>query len=243
MHQGRLSDALTAELAEPEPDTELLALLKKLEDVLEALREKRYAQAVRLAAALKPVADFEPDPLQVGVTALEQSGKQLGRGGAEEALTLLDGVLHPLLAAERETQRGTAYVFLGETETAETAFERATELDPKHYRALTNLGNLQLEAGRTDEAVVLYERAIRLNESFPNAHHNLGVAYRRKGQVSKSVAAIRRAQKVSRRRDGEEARSVVRSVAGTQGRKYFKWVLYGAAALGLYFLLRAQGVL
>ena len=240
---GRLQGALAAELAEAEPDTERLTLLKRLGEVLESLREKRYAQAVKLASALESVADFEPQPLRAGVATLEKSGKHLDRGEAEEALALLDEVLYPLITAERETQRGTAYVFLGEAKTAETAFSSAAELDPRHYRALTNLGNVQLEAGRTDEAIVLYERAIRLNENFPNAHHNLGVAYRRKGQVNKSVAAIRRAQKVSRRRDGEEARGAVRSFAGTQGRKYFKWVLYGVGAVVVYFVLRAQGVL
>ncbi len=243
LKEGRLSEALSAELAEAEPDAELLVLLKRLDDVLEYLREKRYAQALKLAARLEPVGDFEPDAVRASVAVLEQSGKELGQGKAKEALTLLDEVPHPLLAAEHETQRGTAYVFLGETETAETAFKRAAELDPKHYRALTNLGNLLLEEGRTDEAVVLYERAIRLNEGFPNAHHNLGVAYRRKGQVSKSVAAIRRAQRVARRRDSEEARVVVRSFAGTQGKKYLRWLLYGGLALGLYLLLRAQGVI
>ena len=243
LEEGRLSEALTAELATAEPDAELLRLLKRLDEVLEYLREKRYAQAVKLAATLEPIGDFKLETMRVGVATLEQSGKELGRGEAEKALTLLDRTSHPLLEAEYETQRGTAHVFLGEAETAETAFKRAAELDPKHYRALTNLGNLMLEEGRTDEAIVLYERAIRLNEGFPNAHHNLGVAYRRKGQVSKSVASIRRAQRVSRRRDGEEARVVVRSFAGAQGRKYLRWLLYAGAALGIYLWLRAQGII
>lgn len=243
MEQGRLGDALSAELTRAEPDAELLELFRTLEALLERLREKRYAQATKLAASLEPVGSFSPEALRANVATLEKSGKQLERGEAEEALTLLAGSLHPLLAAEHETQRGTAYVFLADAAAAERAFARATELDPKHYRALTNLGNLLLEAGRTDEAIVLYERAIRLNEGFPNAHHNLGVAYRRKGQVSKSVAAIRRAQRVSRRREGEEARVAVKSVASAQGRKYLKWLLYAAAALGIYLLLRAQGVI
>ncbi len=238
-----MSEALTAELADAEPEAELITLLRRLDDVLERLREKRYPQATKLAATLEPVGTFEPAALQHGVAILERSGRELSQGKAAEALALLEQPAPPLLAAEHETQRGTAYVFLAETETAESAFKRAAELDPKHYRALTNLGNLLLEEGRTDEAIALYERAIRLNEDFPNAHHNLGVAYRRKGQVNKSVAAIRHAQKVSRRRDSEEARVVVRSIAGTQGRKYFKWALYGAAALALYFLLKSQGVI
>ena len=248
LQEGQLSGALAAELAQAEPDPEMLRLLRRLDEVLERLREKRYPQAVKLASTLGPVRGFEPGPFQAGVAVLGKSGAQLGRGEAEEALELLEQPVPPLLAAERETQRGTAYVFLGETARAETAFKRAAELDPKHYRALTNLGNLLLEEGRTDEAIGLYERAIRLNEGFPNAHHNLGVAYRRKGQVSKSVASIRRAQKVSRRREGEEARVVVRSFAGAQfagsrGQKYLRWALYAAVAVGLYLLLKAQGVI
>ena len=246
--EGRLSEALAAELAKPAADPETLLLFRTLDEVLGYLREKRYPQAVKLAATLQPLGGFEPEPFRAGVAVLGKSGAHLGRGEAEEALALLGHPAPPLLAAEHETQRGTAYVFLGETDTAVTAFVRATELDPKHYRALTNLGNLRLEEGRTDEAIGLYERAIHLNEGFPNAHHNLGVAYRRKGQVSKSVAAIRRAQKVSRRRDNEEARATVRSFAGTQltgsrSRKYLKWLLYAAVAVALYLLLKAQGVL
>ncbi len=242
LQEGQLSGALAAELARADPDPDMLTLLRRVDEVLERLREKRYPQAVKLASALGPVSGFEPGPFRQGVAVLEKSGAHLGRGEAEAALALLGQPVTPLLAAEHETQRGTAYVFLGETGRAETAFKHAAELDPKHYRALTNLGNLLLEEGRTDEAIALYERAIRLNESFPNAHHNLGVAYRRKGQVSKSVASIRRAQKVSRRRDSEEARVVVKSFAGTQAAKYRKWLLYAAVAVGLYLLLRAQGV-
>ena len=234
---------MSAELAEAEPDPELITLLKRLDALLERLREKRWAQAVALSKTLPPVGGFDPKPLQAGVMVLEKSGTHLGRGRAHEALELLGQTTSPLLGAEHETQRGTAYVFLDDTEAAEAAFRRAGELDPKHYRALTNLGNLRLEAGRTDEAIALYEQAIRLNEGFPNAHHNLGVAYRRKGHVNKGVAAIRRAQKVARRRDSEEARVVVRSFAGTQSKKYLKWLLYGAAALVVYLLLRSQGVI
>ena len=145
--------------------------------------------------------------------------------------------------AEAETQRGTALVFLGDAEAAVSAFEKATTFDPRHYRALTNLGNVALERGRTDEAISHYENALKLNENFANAHHNLGVAYRRKGDVGKSVAAIRRAQRVSKQRDREEARAVLKTFGGEQRSKYLKWFLYALAAVGVFLLLRAQGII
>ena len=243
---GSLGDALSAELERPQPDETVLALLEGLGELHVLLRAKQYDRAEALAKRL--AADLEPvlPNVQAQVSLLAESGAKLERGEAEEVLALLGGVTTALLRAEADTQRGTAQVYLGDAETAEQTFRAALEHDPKHYRALTNLGNVLLEAGRTDEAIELYERAVRLNEGFANAHHNLGVAYRRKGQVSKSVAAIRKAQRVSRQRDRDDARGSVKALAGgLRGRsgKYLRWVLYGGAAAGLYWLLRSQNIL
>lgn len=244
--EGRLGDALSAELERPQPDETVLGLLEGLGELQVSLRAKQYDRAGALAERLR--ADLEPvlPDFQTQVSLLAESGAKLERGEAEEVLTLLGGVSLTLLRAEADTQRGTAQVYLGDAETAERTFRAAVEHDPKHYRALTNLGNVLLEAGRTDEAIELYERAVRLNEGFANAHHNLGVAYRRKGQVSKSVAAIRKAQRVSRQRDRDDARGSVKALAGgLRGRsgKYLRWVLYVGAAVGLYLLLRSRGTL
>lgn len=243
--EGRLGDALSAELERPQPDGNVLALLEQLGELQVFLRAKRYDRAEALAERLET--DLEPvlPNFQAQISLLTESGAKLERGEAGEVLTLLEGVTLALLRAEANTQRGTAQVYLGDAETAEQTFRAAIEHDPKHYRALTNLGNVLLEAGRTDEAIERYERAVRLNEGFANAHHNLGVAYRRKGQVSKSVAAIRKAQRVSRQGDRDDARGSVKALAGGLrggSGKYLRWVLYGGAAAGLYWLLRNQVV-
>lgn len=243
--EGRLGDALSAELERPRPNDDVMGLLEGLGELQVFLRAKQYDRAEALAKRLE--ADLEPvlPELRAQVSTLTESGAKLERGEADEVLALLGGVTLALLRAEADTQRGTAQVYLGDG-TAEGTFRAAIDADPKHYRALTNLGNVLLEAGRTDEAIELYERAVRLNEGFANAHHNLGVAYRRKGQVSKSVAAIRKAQRVSRQRDRDDARGSVKALAGgLRGRsgKYLRWVLYGGAAVGLYLLIRSQGAL
>jgi len=243
LRQGQLSEALAAQLSAPQPDARVTELLEALTELRAHLRAKAWARARGVANTLEADAARDTLPnLSAEVGQLEASGRHLERGEAEEALTLLEGVRLPLLRAEAETQRGTALVFLGDAEAASRAFEAAITLDARHYRALTNLGNVALEQGRVDEAIARYEAALKLDEGFANAHHNLGVAYRRKGQVNRSVAAIRRAQRVSRQRDREEARGVLKSFGRGQRSRYGKWLLYALAAAGMFLLLRAQGV-
>ena len=108
-------------------------------------------------------------------------------------LSVLTSVHHPLLLGEAETLRGTALIYKNDTTGAKAAFENALGYDSKHYRAITNLGNVALENNLLEEAILQYEKALKINEHFANAHHNLAVAYKRKGEVGKSVHALKRA--------------------------------------------------
>lgn len=224
-------------------DTGAEQLINELLDLRGRLRAKDWKRAERLAQKLAPdAADIVPT-LEAEVTRLKESGERLERGDAEAALERLNQTKLPLFYAEIETQRGTALVFLGEPDEAETAFRRAKDADPRHYRAITNLGNVALEADRVDEAIAFYEEALKINENFPNAHHNLGVAYRRKGQVHKSVQAIRKAQRVGRQQDRSDARESMRNLVGGRGGKYVKWLLWAVGAVVLYFVLQALNIL
>ena len=147
------------------------------------------------------------------------------------------------LLAEVITQRGTAQIYLGELTQAQESFASALEIDPQHYRALTNLGNIALEEGRVDDAIEFYERAIKLNDQFANAHHNLGVAYRRKGHLSKSVRSLRRAQRVAQRHETAQARESISQWSGARGSKVVKWVIYAVIGAVLVWFLRSQGYL
>jgi tetratricopeptide (TPR) repeat protein len=145
--------------------------------------------------------------------------------------------------AEAANQRGTARIYSGEVEKAKREFIGGTELDPRHYRAHTNLGNAWLETGQVDEAIACYQRALAVNDEFANAHHNLGVAYRRRGEIARSVRQLRRAQRVQQRTDREQARERVSAGGGQAGLKALRWVLYGAVALVLLLVLRSRGLL
>jgi len=241
--QGRLSEALEAQLR-TDPDAQTTKVLERLGDMRAHLRAKRWGRSQGVIEALEARPGFlDWTRLLEELSTLGASGKLLERGEAEAALERLRTVTLPLLEAEAETQRGTAYVFLDRGEEAERAFSRALELDPGHYRALTNRGNLALEEGRVDEAIQAYEAALHINEDFPNAHHNLGVAYRRKGQVSRSVRAIRRAQRTARRQEQEAAQGQLKEMGKGNAGRLFKYVLYALGAVGLFLLLRAQGVI
>jgi cytochrome c-type biogenesis protein CcmH/NrfG len=57
---------------------------------------------------------------------------------------------------------------------AQTAYERALELDPEYVPALINLGNVHYGQGRPDEARACFERAIDRDPANAKARFNLG---------------------------------------------------------------------
>lgn len=224
--------------------------VRALVDLQGLLRDKSWKRARRRLAELEarpPLVDWSA--VEEEVDRLGDAGAALERREVDEALAALErgdtaaNAPH-LFEAEYATLLGTAMVLDGRSEEAEGHFERALERDPKHHRAMVNLGNVALEDGRTDRAIELYESALELDEDFPNAHHNLGVAYRRKGQVAKSVRSLRRAQKADRTRERSEARESMRDVGGSlrslRGRR-MRWLLWAAVALLVVWLLLSRG--
>ena len=248
---GDAAAALRRYKDEGAPDEEVLEALRALSEVRFFARAKAWAKArralTRVEAPSEPVAGIvDWEEVRRDVEGLETTNKLLNRRDAEAVLRGVQEVSTPLLRAEAETQRGTAHVLMGDLERAKRSFEEALSRDPKHHRALTNLGNVALEENRVDDAIAAYEAALRLDEDFANAHHNLGVAYRRKGQIDRSVRSIRRAQKAQRRQEAEEARGTLSSLNGRIGRlngRGLRYALYALGAALLFFWLRSQGVI
>jgi tetratricopeptide (TPR) repeat protein len=203
----------------------------------ELLREKNALQAQTMLMPPLPewakslVAELEPQ-----LSILAQAQKHLDRHEAEKTLSAL-ATFHPLLMGEAETLRGTALIYHNDITGSKAAFENALGYDSKHYRAMTNLGNIALEASQLDQAIARYEQALKLNENFANAHHNLAVAYKKKGEVGKSVRALKQAQRASQQKMRDEARGMFKS---STARKYIRWVVFGGIALILYFVFRSQ---
>jgi tetratricopeptide (TPR) repeat protein len=240
LERGNASEALQLHLDNAEVNEAVETSLENLIAMQGFLREKNPAKArVPLKSNDQILGGLEQlfQELDAELPILEQAIKTLDKHDADKTLELLADVKQPLLQAEAETLRGTAMIYFNKTVEAKKAFEKAVTLDPKHYRAITNLGNLALESNNLDEAINKYEQALKLNENFANAHHNLAVAYRKKGLVSKSVSELKKAQRVSQQKLREDARQMFR---GKQTTKYLRWLLIAAAAIILYLFIRQR---
>ncbi len=236
--QGRLPEDAAGD------DDSTRAALSALADVEELLRERRYVKAVERLSRLESRPSLAPwHALEADLGALRDAGAAIEQREPEKALAHLDSVHEDWFMAELYTLRGTAHIYLGDEAAARPLFEAAVLADPKHYRSLTNLGNLALEAGDVEGAIARYREALAVNDDFANAHHNLGVAYRRKGDVGKSVRHLRRAQRLGQRQQAATARESLSRATGGRGVNVMKWVMWAAIGAVALWLLRSQGVI
>ncbi len=226
-------------------DGSVKSALAALADVEELVRERSFGKATQRIGRLESPPDLVPwQDLLAQLEVLGSAAAHLDRRDPDAAAEALKGLSDDnWFPAEYQTQLGTVNIYDSDLVAAQAHFERAVALDPKHYRALTNLGNVALEQGRVDDAIEHYQAALKIEEEFPNAHHNLGVAYRRKGHLNKSVKSLRRAQRTQQKHQTAVARESLGKMVGQTNGKYLKYLLWGAAAVGAYFILRATGYL
>ncbi|AZI43953.1 tetratricopeptide repeat protein [Deinococcus psychrotolerans] len=248
-----------ARLAPTPLPSSLLSALESLHDIQDHVRAHKYPQARRALNRLTQDLS-EPDAalsevrrhvsvhtLDAALTSLEAA--ETARHVEPEALTaaLQPALDLPLTRAEALNSVGVLHAIHEETGQARQLFEQAAEADAGHYRAVSNIGNLELQAGNFKEAEAAQRRAIALNPDFAGAHHNLGVALRRQGRVNDSVKAIRRGQRLSVRRMREDAPRLSVGSAANKGLNA-KWLtpanlrIIGlvVAALVFYFFLKGR---
>ncbi|MBI0445893.1 tetratricopeptide repeat protein [Deinococcus sp. DB0503] len=240
---------------------EISEVLERVVGVQEAVRARRYPQARRAwsqlgealeaadsggligeAALLRSL--VRHDALGKALSALEDLGSGMGGETEPEALRarLAPAAQHPFTQAEALNLIGVLHALRGEAQAARAVFEEALLSDPGHYRAVTNIGNLELEAGQPALAEARYREVLRLNPDYDGAYHNLGVALRRQGKVHESVGAIRRAQRLSMKRSQEEAREDLREQFRQGGMwRSLRWVLVVALLLLLFLIMRGLG--
>ncbi|MDB5045933.1 MAG: hypothetical protein JWQ08_1983 [Deinococcus sp.] len=212
------------------------AARRALGSYIEALKGGETAALVGEMALLRSLA--APEVLNQGLTALEAGSGVADPGELSEILR--PAHTHPLTQAEAYNALGVLHALREEPEPARTAFEDARRLDPGHYRALMNLGNLDLEAGRPADAEVCYREVLKLAPDYEGAHHNLGVALRRQGKVYESVGAIRRAQRLGVRRSQQETREDMREQFRANPKlRAVRWVLLAAALIIVVLIFRS----
>src|SRR5277367_3537722 len=71
---------------------------------------------------------------------------------------------------------GAAAMKAGNPAAAETAFRKATELDPSFAPAHLDLGLAELKEGKLLEAIASIKKSLELDASSPGAHLFLGIA-------------------------------------------------------------------
>ncbi len=221
LQQGKITQAYQSYIEQPNQDKVTLKTLISLMSVQKHLRAKFWQQACDELIDYHNWFDFlDLQVLQEDLATLKEVSNLLDHHNPEKALESLQKIRSTLYKAELEAQKGTAYIFLNEKQKAKSAFKEALEIDPQHYRALTNLGNIALEENYIDIAIANYEKALSINRNFSSALHNLGVAYRRQGKIYKSIKALRRAQSARQ----NELKNL--SKASKDQAKHWQYVLY-----------------
>lgn len=236
---GKTGDALEQIQDKTEISESSLSDLNRLSKIMANLREKHYFHAMELLKFLETdIIDREQLKNEIGI--LNQANKVINKHEPAKAIELLGGVGSSLLQAEKYTLLGTANVYSNQNTQAMQNFTKALDFDPKHFRAMTNIGNLQLEAESVDLAIANYENALKINDSSSSALHNLGVAYRKKGKLTKSVNYLKKAQRAKNKELKEEARETIKSGENKKAIKYIRYFMIGVTVLAITAILIRQ---
>jgi tetratricopeptide (TPR) repeat protein len=70
--------------------------------------------------------------------------------------------------------------------------KQRVEKDPRDVAALTQLGNMYMDAAKFQQAIDYFERALAVRED-PTTRTDLGICYKQNGQPDKALAAFQRA--------------------------------------------------
>jgi tetratricopeptide (TPR) repeat protein len=88
---------------------------------------------------------------------------------------------------------GTAYQFLGQSQTAVNALQKAIELNPFYAEAYNQLGFVYVGRAEYEKAVAAFEKSIAQNPNDAIPYYNLGCVQVRLEQFEVAVEALKRA--------------------------------------------------
>ena len=188
-------------------DPEILTMLEQIVMCRTAIRNGDYAAARK---AVHPGWTELESSLAASIQAIEW----IASGNAAQYEMALESA-HPLALADAHNSLGKLEVNTDITK-SEQHFKLALQADPKHHRAMTNLGNIELERGEIAQAIERYREAIKLSPEYATAHNNLAAALRRTGKLSESVAALKRSQRLTVKQVTAASRGSAGATAGTQ---------------------------
>ncbi len=144
-----------------------------------------HAQALECYAV---AADHQSDnaqwPYRAAITASRANDLELALNWIDRSLKI-DGSY-----ATSHYRRGNWLLGLGRLEEAKQAFERATELEPKHSESWAGLARVALQDDDTEQALKLIGKARKLSPSDPYLHLIQGIALTQLGRESEAQSHL-----------------------------------------------------
>jgi tetratricopeptide (TPR) repeat protein len=214
----RLSEA--AQSADPDPwrnalrrairhkVPDIVMVLRKQADDIEALQSQPVTSLILLASALNQVGDRERFEAVLRMAWRRFPGDywvnaELGRffcsseGGYQRPDEGVRFMTAALASRPRSTAAhnnlGNAFLEQDKVIEAIASFRQAIMLNPKNSGAHNNLGNALSKQGKLDEAIASYRQAIMLDPKDAFPHNNLGSTLSDQGKLDEAIASYRQA--------------------------------------------------
>jgi tetratricopeptide (TPR) repeat protein len=224
-------------------DPDLEDALARVVEVLEALRAKNYAGAKNVSTTGWERLGVDASAVPQALNALEEAEANWRNGEAKVRAALETAQHHWLTRAEAENQLGVLEAIIERWDVARGHFQTALSSDPKHHRALTNLGNLELETGHLEAAEARYREVIRINPEYSVVYNNLAAVLRKLGKRGESIEMIKKSQRLAMREIRGQAKgtSVGRPKTGLSGwlaHPNSRWVILIVVVVIVFLLTR-----
>ncbi len=115
----------------------------------------------------------------------------------KDSMTLWNDVISKYdYAKAAHSNRGIAYVDIGQWDKAIVDYTRAIEIDPKYTDAYFNRGVAFGDLEQWDKAIVDYSKAIEIDPKYKSAFDTRGVAYANLGRWDKAIADYSKALEI-----------------------------------------------
>jgi tetratricopeptide (TPR) repeat protein len=150
-------------------------------------QDKQYENALK---TVEQAIKLQPDDAQI---LNEKFWVLLDLNRDQEALDIINQVIHLSPRAVFYVSRGLTYHDLKRYEEALAEYDQAIALDPNFVNAYNNRGLVYRDLKRYEEALAEYNQAIALDPNFVNAYNNRGNVYRDQKRYEEALAEYNQA--------------------------------------------------